>query len=261
MMTQTLHIVLPQFQYLLVILVRIGGIMAAMPIVGNRSVPPTVRVGLALGLSGALLPVVTVPALPEEPLHLVLGLAAEFLVGAVIGIALQSLFAGIGLAGELMSTQMGFGAVQLLDPTTSHQESLVANLYTIFASLIFLSMDAHLMVVQAVATSFDLVAPFGTGLSANLMDDIVRLSQGLFLIALKMAAPVMVTILLVNLGMAVMGRSVSQMNVFLLSQPLTITAGLLTMGFALPYTFSLYESEFIHLEELLHDLMRMMGHG
>lgn len=235
--------------------------MAALPIVGNRSVPPMIRVGLALALGVALMPIVTVPALPEEPFQLTLGLAAEFLVGAVIGIAVQLLFAGIGLAGELMSTQMGFGVVQLLDPTTSHQVSLVANLYAIFASLIFLSMDAHLLVVQVVATSFDLVAPFGTGLSANLVDDIIRLSQGLFLIALKLAAPVMVTILLVNLGMAVMGRSVSQMNVFLLSQPLTITAGLFAMGLALPYTFSLYESEFIRLEALLHDLMRMVGHG
>lgn len=260
-MTHALHIAVPQFQHLLVVLARIAGILAAMPVIGSRSVPPMIKLGMALALGVALLPVVRVPDLPEDPLRMTMGLGAEFLVGLVIGIGLRLLFAGIELAGEMMSTQMGLGVAQLLDPSTSHQSSLISHLYTLLASLIFLSLNAHLLVVQAVATSFDLVAPFGASLSENLIEDVVRLSQGMFLIALKLAAPVMVTMLLVNLGMAVMGRSVSQMNVFLLSQPLTIAAGLLVMGAGLPFTFSLYEAEFIRLEDLLRDLMRMLGRG
>nr|MBI3612616.1 flagellar biosynthetic protein FliR [Nitrospirota bacterium] len=261
MMTHALHIALPQFQHLLVVLVRIGGLIAVMPIIGSRSAPPMVKLGLALALGLALLPIVRVPDLPEDPLRMAMGLGAELLVGLVIGMALRLLFAGIELAGEMMSTQMGLGMAQLLDPSTSHPSPLISHLYTLLASLIFFSLNAHFLLVQAVASSFDLLAPFGASLSENLMQDVVQLSQGMFLIALKLAAPVMVTMLLVNLGMAVIGRSVTQMNVFLLSQPLTITAGLLVMGAALPFTFSLYESEFIRLDDLLRALMRMLGHG
>ena len=260
-MTHVLHIALPQFQHLLVVLARIAGILAVMPVIGSRSVPPMVKVGLVSALGMALLPVVRVPDLPEDPLRLATGLGAELLVGLVIGMALRLLFAGIELAGDMMSTQMGLGMAQILDPSTSHPAPLISHLYTLLASLIFLSLNAHFLLIQALATSFDLVAPFGASLSENLMEDVIRLSQGMFLIALKLAAPVMVTMLLVNLGMAVIGRSVSQMNVFLLSQPLTITAGLLVMGAGLPFTFSLYESEFIRLEDLLRGLMRMLGHG
>lgn len=260
-MNSLLHIALPQFQHLLVVLVRIGGILAVMPIVGSKSVPTTIKMGLALALGLALLPVVRVPDLPADPLRMAMGLGAEFLVGLVIGMGLRLLFGGIELAGEMMSTQMGLGVAQLLDPSTSYPAPLISHLYTLLASLIFLSLNAHLMVVQAVATSFDLVAPFGASLSENLMEDAIRLYQGTFLVALKLAAPVMVTMLLVNLGMAVIGRSVSQLNVFLLSQPLTISSGLLVMGAGLPFTFSLYEAEFIRLEDLLRDLMRMLGHG
>jgi flagellar biosynthetic protein FliR len=261
MMPHVLHIAVPQFQHLLVVLVRIGGILAVMPIIGSRSAPPMVKVGLALAFGLALLPVVRVPDLPEDPLRMTMGLGAELLVGLVIGMALRLLFAGIELAGDMMSTQMGLGMAQILDPSTSHPAPLISHLYTLLASLIFLSLNAHFLLIQTVAGSFDLVAPFGASLSENLMEDVVRLSQGMFLIALKLAAPVMVTMLLVNLGMAVIGRSVSQMNVFLLSQPLTITTGLLVMGAGLPFTFSLYESEFIRLEDLLRGLMRMLGHG
>lgn len=260
-MTHVLHIALPQFQGLLVILVRIGGIVAAMPLLGSRSVPAQVKVGLVLALGLALFPVVTLTPLPQDPLRLTLGLAAEFLVGLVLGMGLRLLFSSIELAGDLMSTQMGLGVVHLLDPTTSSQVPLISHFQTLLGSLIFLSLNAHLLVVQAVASSFDLVAPFGAGLSESLVEDVIRLSQGIFVTALKLAAPVMVTMLLINLGMAVIGRTVAQMNVFMMSQPVTIIGGLLVIGAALPFTVSLYASEFGKLEDLLRDLLRALGHG
>jgi flagellar biosynthesis protein FliR len=260
-MTHALHIALPQFQSLLVILIRIGGIVAAMPILGSRSIPPQIKIGFLLAFALALLPVVHVTPLPEDPLRMAVGLGAEFLVGLVIGLGLRILFAGIELAGDMMSVQMGLGVVQLLDPATSQQMPLLSNMQSILASMIFLSLNAHFIVVQAVASSFDLVAPFGAGVTADLVQDVIRLTQGIFLIALKLAAPVMVTILLINLAMAVMGRTVAQMNVFLLSQPVTIIAGFLVIGAALPFTLSLYEAEFIRLGDLLQGLLRMLGHG
>jgi len=260
-MNHLLQIALPQFQSLLVILVRVGGIVAAMPILGSRSIPPHVKVGFVLAFGLALVPVVPVAPLPEEPLRMAAGLGSEFLVGLVIGMGLRILFTGIELAGDMMSVQMGLGVVQLLDPATSHQMPLVSNMQSILASLIFLSLNAHFLVVQAVAASFDLVAPFGGNLSADLVEDVIRLTQGMFLTALKLAAPVMVTMLLINLAMAVMGRTVAQMNVFLLSQPVTIIAGFLILGLALPFTADLYKSEFIQLGDMLQSLLRMLGHG
>lgn len=260
-MTHALHIALPQFQGLLVILVRLGGIVAAMPILGGRSMPAQIKVGFVLALGLALLPVVKVTALPDDPLRLTVGLGAEFLVGLVLGIGLRLLFTSIDLAGDLMSMQMGLGVVRMMDPTTSNQVPLISHLQILLGSLIFLSLNAHLFVVQAVASSFDLVAPFGAGLSQNLVEDVIRLSQGMFLTALKLAAPVMVTMLLINLGMAVIGRTVAQMNIFMLSHPVTIVGGLLVIGAALPFTVSLYESEIFKLEDVLHGLLGMLAHG
>jgi flagellar biosynthetic protein FliR len=259
-MTLPLHLLIPQFQGFLVVMVRIAGILAALPMFGSRVIPNHVKVALIVGLAVTLLPFIDLPKIPTDGTATSLGMLSEFLVGLVIGLVVRTLFAGFELAGEVMGSQMGFGAAQLFDPTTAHQVSVIAQYQTMMASLIFLSLNGHMMIVQAAADSFRLIKPFGASLQTPLVDDIVHLSQGLFVVALKLAAPVIAVTLLVNLIMAMLGRAVSQLNVFILSYPITIACGLLVMGVALPGASGLYESEFIRLYDSLQGVMRMLGH-
>jgi flagellar biosynthetic protein FliR len=254
-------VVIPQFEALTVILVRVSGIMAAIPLIGGRAVPAQVKVGLMLMIGLVLMPIVPMPAIPRDHLLLWAGLGAEFLVGLVLGLGVRLVFTGIELAGELMGGQMGVGVVQLFDPVSSRPIPLISNFYTVLASLVFVSMNAHFLVVQAVAGSFALVPPFGAGLSSALVDDVIRLTQGMFLTALRLAAPVMAVILLINLGMAILGRAVTQLNVFVLSFPVTIAGGFLVMGASLPFTLGVFGQEFARLEEIIAALLRMLGHG
>jgi flagellar biosynthetic protein FliR len=83
----------------------------------------------------------------------------------------------------------------------------------------------------------------------------------MFLVALKLAAPVLVALVLINLLLAMLGRAVAQINVFVLSFPITISGGLLVLGLALPYTVLLFEREFIGLHDTIERLMRILGHG
>ena len=260
-MSQTLQIALPQFQVFMVILVRVGGILAAWPILGSTIIPVQIKVGLVVTLSIVLFPVIHLSAVPADAFALTAGMGAEFLVGLVIGLAVRFVFAGIELAGELIGSQMGLSFMQLFDPTTSHQTPVVSQVQTVLASLIFLALNAHVTVVRVIAESFQLIPPFGARASAALVDEVLRLSHGLFVLAVKLAAPVLAVVLLVNLGLAIMGRSVPQLNVFVTSFPITIAVGLCVMGAALPYGTGLLEFEFSRLYETVYDLMRVMGHG
>jgi flagellar biosynthetic protein FliR len=260
-MTHALVLPLPQIQGLLVVLTRVGGIMAAWPVLGGRMVPPRVKAGLALALALVLLPSVGPSALPEQGPRLVAGLVAEFLTGLVIGLAARTLFAGIELAGDMMGAQMGLGVVQLFDPASAQPTGIVGQYYQLVASLVFLSLDGHLLVVQAIAWSFTAVPPFGARMSAALAEDVLRVTAGLFLVALKLAAPVMATLLLVNLVLAAIGRAVTQINVFLLSFPVTIGAGFLVVGAALPFAAGLFEAEVLRFHEAVLGLLRVLGHG
>jgi flagellar biosynthesis protein FliR len=260
-MSQTLQIALPQFQVFMVILVRVGGILAAWPILGSAVIPLQIKIGLVFTLSMILFPVIHLPALPTNPLALSAGMAGEFLVGLVIGLAVRFVFAGVELAGELIASQMGLSIVQLFDPVSAHQTPMVSQFQTVLASLIFLALNAQATVVRVMAESFQLIPPFGAHVSTALVEEVLRLSQGLFVIAVKLAAPVLAVVLLVNLGLAIMGRSVPYLNVFVTSFPITIAVGLLVMGLALPYGLGLLEVEYGRLYETVYDLMRLLGHG
>lgn len=257
----TLHWALPHFQAYTVLLVRIAGLVSAFPILNSRSIPWTVKTTLVTVLGLVLAPVVRLPQLPDHPSLIVAGIISEFLIGLVLGLAVRLLFSGFEVAGELVGSQMGFSIVQLLDPATHHQTPLIGQFQILMASLTFLSLNAHLVIVRAIGMSYDLVPPFGASLSDELAVDVIRLSQDMLVVALKLAAPVFCTILIVNASMAMLGRAVTQMNVFILSFPLTIGAGLFVMGLALPYSLHLFESEFLKLTDVIFVLLQRFGRG
>lgn len=255
------EVAIPRFEALLVVLVRTAGILAAMPMVGGRSLPLQVKVGLAVTLGLVLMPILPDPAVPTGLAAVAAGGAAEFIIGLAIGLAVRTLFAGIELAGEIMGHQMGIGVVQLLDPLSSRSIPLISHFYFILASLAFLSVNGHFLVVRAVADSFTLVPPFGAWLSSALGDDVVRLTAAMFRTALQLAAPVIVAMLLINLALAVLGRAVTQLNVFILSFPVTIAGGVLVIGAALPFTLGVFDGEFARLADTLRALLARLGHG
>jgi flagellar biosynthetic protein FliR len=260
-MTNVVQIGLPYFEQLLVIMGRVAGLVAALPVFGSRLVPVRIKAALVLALSLVLLPIVQVPALPKDPFAMAAGLGAEFLVGLVLGLGLRALFVGIELAGELMDHQMGLGMAQLFDPASFHQVSVIGQFQSILALLLMVTLDLPVALITALAKSFTLVVPFGAYPSASLVEDVVRILGGAFVVALKLAAPLTAVLLMVNLGLAVLGRAIPQLNVFMLGFPLTIGTGLLMLGVALPWIASCYQDELSRLGELADGLLRSLGHG
>ena len=257
----SLHLLLPEFQSFLVLLSRVGGIVAAFPMLGGRTVPPQIKIALVVMLGIALSPLVRLPPMSRDALEMTAGLASELLIGLVIGLAVRLLFGALEVAGELLGTQIGFGAVQLLDPMTSQQSSLISEYFRIIASMVFLSLNAHMVVVAAIVSSYDAIPPFGAALSPDLGEEVLQLSQHMFVVALQLSAPILVAMLLINVLLAMLGRAVTQINVFVLSFPLTIAGGLLVLGLALPCTVSLFEGEFMGLHDTIEKLLRILGHG
>ena len=156
---------------------------------------------------------------------------------------------------------MGFSAIQLVDPMSNQQSAVISEYFRIIASLVFLSINAHLVVVAAIVTSYDAIPPFGATLAAPIGEEMIDLSRHMFVIALQLAAPVLVAMVLINLLLAMLGRAVAQVNVFILSFPITIVGGLVVLGLALPYTVSLFEREFMGLHDTIERLLRILGHG
>jgi flagellar biosynthetic protein FliR len=259
--SQTLHIALPQFQAFSILLVRIAGIVSVFPILNTRTIPAPVKAGLVTMLGLVLAPIVQLPSLPPSPVTVIAGIGSEFLIGLTIGLAVRLLFSGFQIAGEMVGTQMGFGAIQLFDPMSNQNAPLIAQFQLTLGSLVFLSLNAHLLVVHAIGMSYEFVPPFGAALSDSIAADIIQLAQNMLGVALKLAAPVFATLLIVNTILAILGRAVPQMNIFVMSFPITIGAGLFAMSLAMPFTLSLFEREFSNLIDTILGLLKALGHG
>lgn len=260
-LTQNIHILLPQFQAFLVLVSRIGGLLAALPVFSGRTIPIKVKLGLVLTLSLMLAPSIPMPTVSLDPMILVGGMLSEMTIGVTIGLAVRLLFGALEVAGELLGIQMGFGAVHLFDPTTSQQTPMIAQFFTMLASLIFLSLNAHLFAMATIIHSYEAIPAFGAHLSSHLGEEILLLSQRMFTIGLKLSAPVLIAILLINVLMALLGRAVPQVQVFVLSFPITIAGGLLVLSLGMPFTVALIGSEFEQLQLTIEALLRSLGHG
>jgi flagellar biosynthetic protein FliR len=245
-----------------IILIRVAGILAAMPAIGTRTVPLHVRIGLVIGVTVILFPIVSDqvrPLTPSFPQMLPL-MFTEFMVGMVLGFAIRFVMSAFEIAGELIGVQMGINLMSTLDPiAAAGQTPIVGQFMALLTMLVFFAIDGHHMMFEALVASFQLVPPLHVHLSGFLVESVLKLGIGMFVLALKVGAPVMTALFIVTLGMGILGRSIPQLNVMLNNVPVTIGVGLLVLGLSLPLFGTIAESNLRDLGPTLHGLLSIMG--
>jgi flagellar biosynthetic protein FliR len=189
---------------------------------------------------------------------LVSAMAGEILIGVIIGFTARLLFAAVQLAGQLIGFQMGFGIVNVIDPQTSTQISIIAQFQNLITLLVFLAINAHYWFILAVASSFELIPPLEFCFSNSLMEAIVSLSCDMFMVAAKIAAPVIAVLLFTSVALGLIARTVPQMNIFIVGFPLKIAIGLFGVGFSLPLLSYMLRNLFRGMGEDIITLMKLM---
>ena len=211
--------------------------MIVAPIFGHKNIPKTAKIGFAGILSLILLPVI--PA-PDVGISMGLGsifviAAKEITFGLLLGFVAMMLFIGIQTAGHIMGFQMGFLVAQVVDPSSGQQISLLGQFQYMLALLMFLAIDGHHLLINAVAGSY-VAVPIGemnfNGASTELL---VRICVDIFAIAIKIGAPMIVTLFLTSVALGIIARTVPQMNVFIVGMPLKISVGFLVLAMSFPF--------------------------
>ena len=249
----------------LLVLARVAGLLVAAPLFGHLMVPKRVRAGLAAMIALALVPAVAgmgpAPTPPASVWDLGGMLTVETAIGVLLGSVAQFLFAGVQLGGQLAGMQMGFGLSNLIDPQSHAQLTIVAQWQQLMAFLIFLVLDIHHLLIAALLASFHTVPVGGLLISAAGLRGTVVLAGEIFAIGVRIAAPVMVALLLANAALGVLARTIPQLNVFVVGFPVNVGVGLLMLGASLPFTFRLLAERFGGLEPTLDSLVRGFAHG
>lgn len=256
----TVDFFLQKVDIFVLILARILSFIAVAPFFNYRAMPVQLKAAGAVVIAILLYPNVPAPTVTTSvSIGYAVLVAQEVLVGLIMGFSAEVIFYAIRFAGDLLGHQIGFAIVSIFDPQTNQDSSVIAELQWLTAMLIFLTIDGHFLLLDGLARSFTAVPLASATFHDGLVEFLVRLSARVFVIAVQISAPVMVTLLMTNIAMGILARTLPQMNVFAVGFPLTIGVGLLSLAIVMPIFATFMQRFLTLLRENTVVIMRLLG--
>lgn len=216
-------------------LVRIAAMVMVAPIFNTRQIPVRFRLLLAL-----LITVVVQPVLPPSPVVPVFSVDAfmitvqQIAIGAALGFLMQMVFNALIFGGQVMAYSMGLGFANMMDPANGVNVPVIAQFWLILAMLAFLMMNGHLVLISAIVDTFTVMPVAVDGLTRAGLWELVSWASRMFAAGVLMALPVIIALLLVNVGMGVVSRAAPQLNIFAIGFPVTMLLGFVLIWVTLP---------------------------
>ena len=217
-------------------LTRILGLIIAAPLFCNAAVPVSQKVALGLLLATIIAP--AIPAAPgADPMSLAgfLILIQEMLIGLAMGFSMRLVFAAIEFAGEVASMTMGLGFATFFDPNSAGRSSAVGQLLSLVATMAFLAVNAHLVMLSALAESFVTLPISATPIALGAPLEMVKWGSRIFSAGLQLSLPIVAALLITNVALGILTRAAPQLNLFGIGFPITLGVGFLTISLAMPY--------------------------
>jgi len=232
---------------------RVAGLVAAAPIFGIQFVPAQVKVVMALAITVLVVPLLpAAPTVPLISLQALLILLQQVLIGLSLGVVMNFLFNIFVVGGQLIATNMGLGYATVVDPQSGVAVPVLSQFYVYLTSLMFLSLNGHLVLIEVLANSFTSMPVGVEGMQREMLWQMVHWAGEIFRGGLLLALPALAALLLVNVALGVVMRAAPQFNIMSIGFPITLTIGFVLVMISLPalvplFTRSLMDSfEFIN---------------
>jgi flagellar biosynthesis protein FliR len=212
---------------LVIVLTRISGIMILAPFFSNQLFPIHVRIAFTLMTAFVMAPSLPLKQIPAElDLSSVVALLiGELCIGLILGFAALCVFAGLQFAGQVVSFQMGFSLINVIDPQSNVESPVFSFLYNYIGLLLFLLINGHHWFLQAINESFSYMAVGGIQMQAPLAEHIMRLSAHILVIGVRIAGPVIAVTVISDVLIGVIGRTAPQINILIVGMPLKLLVG------------------------------------
>ena len=216
-------------------MMRIGAMVIAMPVFGTRLVSTRVKIIATFVLSIVVLPLL--PPVPEVEALSLQGLfisIQQIIIGAAMGFSLQIVFGALMIAGESIAMGMGLGFASMVDPANGVSVPVISQFLVIMGTLIFLALGGHLMLIQLVVSSFQSLPIAPTGITREGFWSIASFGSQMFIGAIWIAIPALISMLVITLAMGVMTRAAPQLNIFSVGFPVTMFMGFIILMLVIP---------------------------
>lgn len=216
-------------------LFRIAAIVATAPMLGARYVPARVKIYIALALTFIIAPNINeVPAVDPISLSALAIIAQQLLIGAATGLLMAMVFSAFVIGGEIVATKMGLGFASVVDPQMGVQTPVISQFYVVLLSLVFVSLNGHLVIIRELANSFTTMPISTQGLERDTLWHLVSWADHMFKGAVLMALPAITTLLIVNVALGIIMRAAPQFNILSVGFPVTLMIGFVVMLVTLP---------------------------
>jgi flagellar biosynthetic protein FliR len=223
---------------LVLLFARVGGLVLVAPVFSTKAVPTSVKTAITVLLTVLLVPLalrssLVAPRITPETF------IAESLIGFGIGLGAALLVGAASLAGDVMGMQIGLSGASAFDPINNASENVLGTFGNLFAVSLMLAVDAHLVMIDAVARSLSFI-PVGTGIHAAGLLTMVKGGSVLFGLGLQFAAPVIAAVLVANTALAILSRAAPQLNLLSVAFPVQIGVGLTALAACVPFVGAFY---------------------
>jgi flagellar biosynthesis protein FliR len=220
---------IPVFPFLLV-LARVAGVFAFVPLPGFRTAPEPVRAAFVLAVTFALSPAWPRAADPAHAGQLVLWVVSEAAFGLAIGVVVAMLLEAFGLAAQIFGLQAGYAYASTVDPNTQADSGVLLVVAQLAAGLLFFALGLDREVVRLLALSLDRVPPGAYGLSRGAAEAVIRLGDTMFAVALRLAFPVVALLLMVDMALALTGKLNQHLQLLSLAFPVKMLCALAVLA-------------------------------
>jgi len=249
-----------QIEVFFLVFIRISASLAVLPIFRHRAFPKMAKAGFSVALTLLLLPVIGV-TLPESG-----GTIGDYLIltlrevgcGVLLGFAGQFLFYAVEICGQLIGFQSGLSIVSSIDPNAEVNSDVLTKGYRILTLMLFLSLDGHHMMLRTLADSFSVVPLGAFSIDGRITEWAITTGSTVMAHGIQLAAPLMISLLLTDIGLGILTRVAPTMNVFILGFPLKIGLTLFLASMTIGVISTIFSHQFVDFMDGYPSLLRFM---
>ncbi|MDW8002878.1 MAG: flagellar biosynthetic protein FliR [Deltaproteobacteria bacterium] len=237
---------------------RVLSILWLIPLLSSRVVSMMFKAGFSLIVSFALFENVPFDSAKDGSFSLMGAIFKEILLGLSISFVVRVVFSSISAAGEVLALQTGLGFARYMDPTMTEQVSVIDSLKKLLGIIIFFAVDAHHILVRALFRTFEEIPLGAFAAGPKIFGFITEFSGKVFVLSLKIGAPLIVILFMVELLLGLLSRMVPQINIFIEGLPVKILITIVILSLSLSFTIPYLGSLFLGMDRDIMRLVRMM---
>jgi len=252
-----------QFRAYMLVLLRISIFLFMLPVFSSTVFPDRLKMGFALVVSLLLYSVVEIDLsrFPMDAVSTGILILAEVMIGVTLGLCIRMFFAAVQLAGQIIGFQMGYAMINVVDPQTGANVSIMDQFGYWVCIVVFLVLNGHHIIFLAAVDSFKIVPVGFFMMHGALPAKVIEIGAQLFLLSVKIGAPVIVALSFVSVGFGLVAKFSPQMNVMIVAFPLQIITGLSLFGLTLQIIVIVTRTYVSELRGLLMWFLFYMGGG